>query len=152
MDLGLGNKWLLIVSEHIPPVYIGGGRQPPVCGCEPQRFCQLGSRRRPDDRWHSSSAAHIMEVPPDRGLNIHGLVLGFTRRRRYRIASFPLCVDFRRGSLIPQTFLWVVCLRVNDAARRKSIPWKRTRNVKQLSVAAMLIMGCGLLRTAGQQS
>lgn len=46
------------------------------------------------DQRHSSSAAQIMEVPLDRGLNIHGLGLRFTRRCRYRISSFPPCVDF----------------------------------------------------------
>lgn len=36
----------------------------------------------------------------DRGLNIHGLGLRFTRRRRYKIASFPPRVDF--GSGVPK--------------------------------------------------
>lgn len=54
------------------------------------------------------------------------------------------------ASRVPQTFLWDVCLRVNDA-RRKSIPWKGATNLKKLSMAALLKMGCGPVRIAGPQ-
>lgn len=37
--------------------------------------------------WYYSSVAHIMEVPPDHTLNIHGLLLHFTRCNSYCLVS-----------------------------------------------------------------
>lgn len=80
-----------VINEHVQR----GSKGPlfPVC-----------SVQLPDDQpWNSSSAAHVMEVPPDRALNIHGPVLHFTRRRRRCcIASFPLALRKPSSGLFVQ--------------------------------------------------
>lgn len=75
---------------------------------------------------------------------------GCTAHAAAAAGSPHFCRVLTSASRVPQTFLWDVCLRVNDA-RRKSIPWKCATNLKKLSTAALLKMGCGPLRIAGPQ-